>query len=137
MNFTQWLSSLSSEERAELNNDPALFAEAAFNGAIQLGVEATDSGLEMEPTERGFGKYDFKDDHGEECSIQQSSVADRSCIWLGLNDVTPMVMSKTQPGWEEVPMPEGAFIGTRMHLGIDEVKSILPTLIKFVKTGDI
>lgn len=39
-------------------------------------------------TDRGFLRADFKDQHGDTASIQESSLATESCIWLGLNSGT-------------------------------------------------
>lgn len=57
----------------------------------------------METTNRGFPVLRFVDADGGACSIQDSSLAERDCIWLGRND-------------------EGA---VRMHLTTDMVADIL------------
>lgn len=66
--------------------------------------------MEKTHTQRGFGRYNFVDDYGAECSLQRSSSGTR--IWLGCND-------------------------NRMHLNVEQVKALLPILQKFVETGDI
>jgi len=40
-------------------------------------------------------------------------------------------------GWVKYPIPEDVQINTRMHLSREQVKAILPILIKFVATGEI
>ena len=37
-------------------------------------------------TDRGFLRADFLDANGDACSIQESSVATESMIWLGQNE---------------------------------------------------
>jgi hypothetical protein len=63
-------------------------------------------------TERGFYYIEFKDEYNNECSIQKSSLATKDCIWFGKDD-------------------------KRMHLSRIHVLKLLPTLIKFIITGNI
>ena len=71
----------------------------------------------MKKTGRGFPLGLFKDRYGEECSIQDSSLAFEDAIWLGVDSV-----------------PEG---GGRMHLTKSHVRSLLPILEYFVEHGTI
>lgn len=66
-------------------------------------------------TSRGFEVVEFTDRNGQQCSLQQSSVADyeppgSSAIWLGVND-------------------------QRMHISLAQVKELLPLLKSWTKTG--
>jgi len=78
--------------------------------------------MKFEPAnDRGFQKGSFKDLYGEECSIQESSLATEACIWLGCN--------------HETIDKQGRHCGARMHLTQDMVKDIIPILQYFVETG--
>lgn len=68
--------------------------------------------MKIDKTDRGFNITLFNDDNGNRCSLQESSSADESKIWLG---VSPH----------------------RMHLTRGQVKELLPHLKKFVKTGEL
>ncbi len=92
--------------------------------------------LKIEATARGFARADFTDRYGEECSIQDSSLATEACIWLGVQDPKPVKMVFGE-GWKEVPLPEGAEVFGRMHLTQQLVKDLMPLLERFVKTGSI
>ena len=39
--------------------------------------------IRLKATERGFIRGEFKDLYGEECSIQESSLAESPALWLG------------------------------------------------------
>jgi len=52
-------------------------------------------GQMMETTNRGFPVLRFVDADGDACSIQDSSIAERDCIWLGRNDQTAARMHLT------------------------------------------
>jgi hypothetical protein len=97
--------------------------------------------MEEKKTERGFNCGKFLDDNGVECSIQKSSSAMEDKIWLGIAKADPIILSskiiENGVGWAKYPIPEDVFIGTRMHLSIEQVKQLLPMLNKFVETGDI
>jgi uncharacterized protein with von Willebrand factor type A (vWA) domain len=48
--------------------------------------------------------------------------------------------SKTKEGgtgWVKYPIPDDVLLTTRMHLNRQQVKTILPILKKFVRTGRI
>jgi hypothetical protein len=61
-------------------------------------------------TERGFGCYEFTDRYDQPCSLQESSLAEESCVWFGTND-------------------------SRAHLTVDAVRELLPLLQHFVEHG--
>ena len=76
--------------------------------------------MEKKKTNRGFTRYEFKDQFRQECSLQKSSLATGDCIWLGVD--TDL---------------EGNEVHCRMHLTRNQINKILPILEKFVKTGEI
>ncbi len=92
--------------------------------------------MNMEQTERGFQRIDFKDYYKVECSLQKSSLAMKDAIWLGCNDADPKILIPHQ-GWTSVDMPEEYVANTRMHLTQDQVRELLPYLINFVETGEL
>lgn len=66
-------------------------------------------------TERGFELIEFKDLYNKECSLQQSSLAiywdpGTSAVWLGVGE-------------------------DRMHLGEEQVKSLITVLQRWLDTG--
>lgn len=66
-------------------------------------------------TARGFERIDFKDLNGDDCSLQESSVADRACIWLGAEK------NCFHPGTKEAMAP-------RMHLDRERVLALVAHL---------
>lgn len=88
-------------------------------------------------TDRGFILVEFEDGNGQVCSLQQSSaVRDEGLCWLGVTDPPVMVRAPDQ-GWENVPLPEGALVMSRMHLTQAQVRALLPYLTHFAETGEI
>ena len=86
-------------------------------------------------TQRGFGRFEFVDSYGAQCSIQESS-SDEPRIWLGIN--RPDVKRLTGVpgvGWVDVELPEGAEVFGRMHLNREHVAELIPMLQHFVDTG--
>lgn len=111
------------------------------SGKLLREVKLKKPKLNVETTSRGFSYAEFKDQYGVECSIQNSSLAGEACIWLGSNKIG---LKKFTPykGWEDIstePDPNGVtyIANTRMHLNQEQVKTLLPLLKKFVKTGSI
>ncbi len=101
------------------------------DGFAEVVIEPISLGA----TNRGFTHGEFEDDYGSKCSIQMSSIATRRCIWLGLDDANPLIMSPN--GWTEYSIPPDVLLHTRMHLTREDVKKILPLLIKFSETGEL
>lgn len=103
--------------------------------------------MKKSTTNRGFKMVSFKDRYDQECSIQKSSLAFEDCIWLGVDNANPKIMSskaeqyglkvKDKTGWISYPIPDDILLHTRMHLTIDQVKELIPILTKFVETGEI
>lgn len=79
-------------------------------------------------TERGFGLVTFKDRYGQECSLQDSSLATESAIWFGVVN--------TGPNLEGPTGVKNFKIDARMHLTQEQVKQLLPVLTYFAETGD-
>ena len=103
---------------------------------------------EFTKTARGFNISSFKDRYGEECSLQESSLATESAIWLGVNEPNPQIMASVAikagmdtkgqtTGWIDFPMPKEVYCTTRMHLTQKQVAELLPHLIRFVETGEL
>jgi hypothetical protein len=97
-------------------------------------------------TERGFRGYEFIDRYGNECSIQDSSIATEDCIWFGINDPKPQIMVSQArqfgvdpkgetTGWVPYPIPDEVSIWTRMHLTRDQVRDLMPVLQYFADHG--
>ena len=102
--------------------------------------------LKFTKTGRGFKHASFKDYNGLECSIQKSSSLNEPLIWLGVDKevVSAFCLNNTN-GWttfKESDLLEkfnaaNISLSGRMHLSQDDVKKLLPTLIKFAETGEI
>jgi len=98
-------------------------------------------------THRGFELIKFNDLYDSSCSIQESSLATDQAIWIGIDDADPKIMASQADeygvetnkttGWVEYPISKDVSFNTRMHLNREQVKEILPHLIKFVETGEI
>jgi hypothetical protein len=85
-------------------------------------------------TQRGFVRLEFSDASAVACSLQESSNAMQSCVWLGCNDANPMVLEPGR-GWQPVPMPKDYLANTRMQLNQQMVSWLLPYLQHFAATG--
>lgn len=74
----------------------------------------------LKPTPRGLLRGDFEDRYGQQCSVQESSLATEAAIWLGV-DVNL----------------KGDEIEGRMHLTKQQVKDLLPILRFFARNGSL
>ena len=92
--------------------------------------------MEVKYTERGFEIIEFNDRYGERCTLQKSSLATEDAIWFGINDVRVKRLIPGQ-GWQDVTLPPGSEVFSRMHLTQDQVKELLPHLQRFAETGDL
>lgn len=100
--------------------------------------------MKTEKTNRGFEIIKFKDRNGEACSLQESSLATEHCIWLGSDEINLKTFKRGE-GWTEYPdgrllekfNAESVLANTRMHLTRDQVKELLPHLIKFSEEGSL
>lgn len=92
------------------------------------GYEYTTTELDQGSTERGFSHMKFMDRYGQECSMQHSSLANESSIWLGVDNTGKHLTGPSGKTNEQV--------SARMHLTQAMVKQLLPYLTAFAKTGD-
>ena len=96
--------------------------------------------MEIKKTSRGFGLLEFKDQHGTECSIQDSSLATDDCIWLGANDIG-LKRFAAGLGWSDVKlvntMEDHYVANNRMHLTREQVVDLIPYLQYFVDNGQL
>lgn len=76
--------------------------------------------MKKSKTQRGFVTYDFLDEYNQKCSLTKSSLAEKDCIWLGVD--------------QNLKQQE---VIEHMHLNRKQVKALLPILTKFVKTGEV
>lgn len=101
--------------------------------------------MKTKKTNRGFSYKNFTDRNGVECSIQQSSLATEEAIWFGANNigVKEFVAHRQPEAWvtldyiDEFTMGKHYVANNRMHLTRKQLKKLLPTLIKFVETGEL
>lgn len=108
--------------------------------------------FEKNTTSRGFSRFDFRDDYDLKCSLQISSACEPH-VWLGVNRPEVRIMwkdakeigldlEKKYPetgacGWCEIPVPEKAFIDSRMHLTKKQSFKLAIKLVKFAITGRV
>lgn len=85
-------------------------------------------------TSRGFGRIDFTDLYGSECSLQESSLATEGAIWFGMNSGGSFEL---KPPYNKKPSDPDVDTGGRMHLSQGQAAALLPLLEHFVKTGGL
>ena len=68
--------------------------------------------LTFKKTGRGFAIATFTDTYGKKCSLQESSLATKPCVWLGVGN-------------------------NRMHLTQEMAAELLGSLAEFVATGTL
>lgn len=98
-------------------------------------------------TNRGFRILEFNDRNGYRCNIQESSVADENCIWIGLESASPKALHldatklgfehDKKCGWVSVDIPNEISLNTRMHISTDQAKFLGDILLEFAKTGEL
>ena len=79
--------------------------------------------MKKSKTKRGFGIFEFKDYNGIRCSLQESSLAAKECIWLGIDKD-----KERNCVIEEI-------LSTRMHLVRKMAREIGMKLIEFADRG--
>lgn len=79
--------------------------------------------IEWQLTNRGFLLGKFRDRYDENCSIQESSLATESCIWLGCDRET----------FDNKNIPCGA----RMHLTQEAARVLGNLLLQFANSGKL
>jgi hypothetical protein len=101
--------------------------------------------MEKQRTSRGFAYYEFKDNHGNKCSLQKSSNIE-PCIWLGANDIDLRgFIPYGNPSWRNISLDQlktqygmqDIIANNRVELSVEIVKELLPILQKFVETEEI
>lgn len=122
---------------------------ATVMNVIRENVKNTGaiSKMKTSKTNRGFTIITFKDRYNSTCSLQKSSIGTEDCIWFGPDFANPQIMASDAKrlgiatdkttGHINYPLPPQVHLTTRMHLTQKQVKALLPTLIKFVETGEI
>ena len=81
-------------------------------------------------TRRGFRLLSFKDDYGEECSLQESSLVEPH-VWLGIDK------PKMQNGNDLIEPPEGMILYSRMHLNQKQARQLAEELMIFADNGSL
>lgn len=99
----------------------------------------------IEYTNRGFAIINFDDYNGLPCSVQESSLAEEKCLWVGVNDARPMILCREAArlgltpaddnGWMPYPIPEQVSLSTRMHLTRNQARALAEILTHFADTG--
>lgn len=82
--------------------------------------------LTRSTTGRGFGRIFFTDRYGQQCSLQDSSLAEEAALWFGVDNTGPSIEGSTGKRNEDIM--------ARMHLTVPMVKALIPFLQEFVKT---
>ena len=107
--------------------------------------------MKKNKTERGFFIYEFKDQKGNKCSLQKSSLADESCIWLGLSE--PIIKEfypfprATNQSWFDITQeklntlksrPQNEIhTFSRMHLNRKQVKKLIKILSTLLEENEL
>jgi hypothetical protein len=137
------------EVRQKVNDEAdGIVRDYLVNMVNDLYPKDGASEISIRRTLRGFSTGEFDDRYGLECSIQKSSIATEDCIWLGINNAKPEIMASDAirlgidnkgetVGWVPYEVPGEVLMHTRMHLSQENVRSLLPLLIKFAVTGEI
>ena len=85
----------------------------------------TEKEPELQHTCRGFPYYEFKDFYGAECSLQESSIVEPECVWLGCEkNRKPHHITGTE-------------LSPRMHLTRKQARWIGEKLLEFANKGTI
>lgn len=91
--------------------------------------------LEIKPTERGFLRADFIDRNKQECSIQESSIATESCLWLGV-DTGKHLIGNSADEWTKEQLEEmNVNCLSRMHLTQEIAGELAKQLAYFAEHG--
>jgi hypothetical protein len=78
-------------------------------------------------TRRGATRVLFKDLYGQDCSLQESSLASAPALWLGVEPDQVQRNLQAHPGSE---------LRSRMHLTEEGVANLLPYLLMFLAQGE-
>ena len=124
----------------------------ARNKAAQK-KRGAEAGIELRPNRRGFLGGTFRDNKGEKCSLQESSNV-KPCVWLGIDEPQPVVMSdkvaglaspRLEPiggatettGWHRYILPDGVRVFGRMELDRETAGRLADALAHFAKNGTL
>lgn len=101
-------------------------------------VDSDEQSLQLNvgKTNRGFIYGELTDLYGQKCSIQESSLAGPSAIWLGI-DTPEVKVLRVGIGLQDVELPEDVIITGRMHLSQSMVQELLPQLKYFAEHGEL
>lgn len=101
----------------------------------------------LKHTERGFPYFEYKDIYGVTYSIQQSSLATKNALWVGVDDPDPQCMASDAAslgvqtdqttGWVKYPVSDKVLMRTRMHLDRRQVKNLIKKLQAWIDTGEL
>lgn len=92
--------------------------------------------MKIKTTNRGFGRIEFKDGSGDDCSLQESSSVTPH-IWLGIDNVRVIEYDGPPTAIDLSTLGTNVAALGRMHLTRAQVKALLPHLQKFVDTGSL
>lgn len=84
-------------------------------------------------TKQGFELIKFLDFDKGKCSLQQSSIGDRNCIWLGM-DITEAREFTSDKGWTDIDIHDDYIFG-RMLLDRNKVTALVNHLKQWLDTG--
>lgn len=98
----------------------------------------------------------FLDHYNKKCSLQISSAATAECVWLGIEDAEPRILTTDairlgvikeedvphnflgEPcGWIKYPVPQEVSFTTRMHITREQAKQLALKLLEFALCGTI
>ena len=92
--------------------------------------------IKLNETSRGFIRGNFVDFYNVECNIQESSIAEPKCIWVGCSQPEPKQLIPGR-GWVDFELPPESITNTRMHLNQEQAAALIPLLQRFVETGQL
>lgn len=104
---------------------------------------------------RGFRGVQFRDSHGNLCTVSQSSATDltgqppgASFLWVGVVDAHPQILQQDAvalglmddpggqlTGWVDYTIPEEVLLHTQMHLSRKQVAELIQLLSSWLETN--
>ena len=127
---------------------------AALNREDRFKRGSADAKIAFDYTPRAFVRGSFRDRNGEECSIQESSLATEPCIWLGMDRANICVMSSEShnlpppklvleegstenSGWKKYVLPDKVHDFCRMELTQEMALELSGLLLYFAERGTL
>lgn len=92
--------------------------------------------MKKEKTQRGFTFLSFEDTKAEEITIQESSSATESCIWIGAKSLKLQKFSP-EKGWYEISAGENVIGNEKMHINQDQAFELAKVLLDFYHNGHL